>query len=123
LDGVTDCMVGYTGGKKKNPTYHKMLDHTESVRVEFNPKKIALADLLDRFWQGHSPFSGKSSCQYRSAVWYLNDDQKKAIEESRDKLLKTSKKTLAQLSNGIEPAGEFYRGEEYHQKYYKKHRY
>jgi peptide-methionine (S)-S-oxide reductase len=120
---VISVECGYTGGSKKNPTYHGMKDHTEAVRIVFNPKKIPLVDVLDRFWESHSPFSGKSSCQYRACVWYTDDEQKKAVEASRDALLKQKKKKPEQLSTGIEKAGEFYRAEEYHQKYYKKHRY
>lgn len=140
--GVKSVECGYTGGKREHPTYHSMKDHTEAVRVVFDPRVVSLAKLLDQFWDEHSPFSGRTSCQYRAAVWYHSAEQLKTIEASRDTLLKESGarpsiaraleetlrrargaagKTLAQLSTAIEPAGPFYRAEEYHQKYYKKH--
>ena len=117
---MIDVSCGYTGGKRADPTYHSMKDHTEAVRIVFDPSKISLEKLVDMFWEEHSPFSGRSSCQYRSCIWYLNEKQLKTIEKSRDALLKTNKK---ELTTGIEPAAEFYRAEEYHQKYYRKNRY
>jgi peptide-methionine (S)-S-oxide reductase len=108
--------VGYTGGKKRNPTYRSMLDHTEAIFIEFDPTIISYDELLIEWSRMHMP-NYKSNCQYRSAVWYITSDQREAAEE-----VVTGMKAAAreELYTSIEPATTFYKGEEYHQKFMAK---
>ena len=109
-------IVGYTGGKELNPTYHQLFDHTESLLLEFDPSKISYKEMLEKWWRMHRPLH-KNSCQYRSAVWYLNEEQKKIAEEH---LAKVKSETLQTLYTDVEKSGVFYRAEEYHQDYVMK---
>ena len=74
LSGVTKTSVGYTGGKLPFPTYKIMGDHTEAVRVYFNPEVISYTELLNHFWKSHCP-TVRSSAQYRSAIWCHSEAQ------------------------------------------------
>jgi len=107
------CVVGYSGGKELNPTYRTIKDHTEALLVEFDPEVISYEDLVVEWARRHSPV-GKRSCQYRSAVWFLNDEQKE-ICENIVAGLKASKGDG--VASSAEPATRFYRAEEYHQEY------
>ncbi len=106
--------VGYAGGKKKNPTYHDLGDHTESFQVDFDPTQTSYAQLLAVFWESHNPCAKAYSQQYRTAIFYQNEAQKKLAEETRDRL--AAKKKDGVLT-AIEPLTEFYLAEDYHQKY------
>lgn len=92
--------AGYTGGHKPNPTYRGMKDHTEAVRIDFDPSKLSLRALLDLFWKQHHPFGGRSSCQYRTAVWYTNDKQKEVVLKSKDALLLAHNQKEKKLATG-----------------------
>ena len=126
VPGVSSVVSGYTGGSKKNPTYEEVSSgstgHAESVRVTFDPAKVSYAALLEIFWHNVDPLSGSGQfCdrgnQYRPAIFYLDDAQKKAAEESKRKVQTHFKEPLAvELTR----AGEFYPAEEYHQDFYKK---
>jgi len=115
---VTDTVVGYTGGKKKNPTYRSMGDHTEALKVTFDPSVVSFTQLLDKMFEEHDPSRPSKNCssQYINAVWFASEAQKAAV----------LKKVAALEDDGIEvntriaPRGDFYRAEEYHQKYYAK---
>jgi peptide-methionine (S)-S-oxide reductase len=108
---VARCLVGYSGGRQDNPTYRNIMDYTEALLVEFDPKICTYEDLVIEWTRMHSP-TGIRKCQYRSAVWYLNDDQKEVCEE----VVKGLKAVHGdQLNTSIEPATRFFRGEEYHQ--------
>ena len=107
-------LVGYTGGTKKNPTYHELGDHTESIEVVFDPSIISYEDLLKRFWKSHNPCSKSWSRQYMSAVFYHNESQKKLAEKTRDSLDEHG------IVTPILPAGTFHAAEDYHQKFYLK---
>jgi len=119
MPGVVRTRVGYAGGKKKSPNYHDLGDHTESIQVDYNPKKIAYEELLDAFWKSHDP-SRRCSRQYMSAIFYLTEEQKKTAEASMEKYNKTYSKTA---KTEILPltAETFYVAEDYHQKYYLRH--
>ncbi len=106
--------MGYAGGEKENPRYYSLGDHTETVEVDFDPKKIGYEELLKTFWEGHDPAGRSWSRQYMSAVFYKNDDQRKTAEKSMAALAEKSGKTIR---TKILPAGPFYRAEDYHQKY------
>ena len=109
--------VGYTGGQKADPTYHSLGDHTETTQIEYDPSKISYGELLEMFWMMHSPTRPAFSRQYRSAVFYHNAEQREMAEQVKARLEREKGITL---QTDIEPAGEFYLAEDYHQKYYLK---
>ena len=116
IKGVARCVVGYSGGKMKNPTYKNIMDHTEASLVEFDPAILPYESLVISWTQMHTPMYN-GNCQYRSAVWYLNEDQKEIAEE----VVKGWKSSIkGQLFTNIEPATSFYRAEEYHQNFLRK---
>lgn len=126
--GVTAVYSGYTGGTKKDPTYEEVSNgntgHAESVRVVFDPTKTTYAKLLEVFWHNIDPLSaGGQFCdrgsQYRSAIFYLDEAQKKAAEESK-KAITAAKHFPTPIVTEITQAGQFYLAEEYHQDFYKK---
>ncbi len=128
LPGVIATKAGYTGGKKDNPTYEETSSgstgHREAVEVSFDPQKITYKKLLEVYWKNIDPLDSKGQfCdkgeQYTSAVFYQNEEQKKAFEISKTEIEKKG-----QLKSKIEtlllPAQKFYAAEDYHQSYYKK---
>jgi peptide-methionine (S)-S-oxide reductase len=128
IPGVISAVSGYMGGKSKNPTYESVstgsTGHAEVVQVEYDPAKVSYQKLLDTFWINIDPtqrdgqFCDNGS-QYRSAIFYHDDAQKKAAEASKAQVEKT-KPFKAGIVTELAPAGEFTRAEEYHQDYYKK---
>ena len=127
LDGVYTTAVGYAGGYTPNPTYEEVCSgstgHTEAVLVAFDPAKVALDDVLRTFWEGHDPTQGMRQgndvgTQYRSAIYYVDDEQRQAAEASRkmfaDKLAEAG---YGDVTTEIAPAGPFYYAEPYHQQY------
>jgi len=126
LEGVISTISGYTGGKVRSPTYEQVsaggTGYIESLQVTFDPSKTTYQKLLEVFWKNIDPlddtgqFCDKGE-QYKSAVFYKNEQQKQEAEKS----LKDVKKELgAKISTKIIKASEFYPAEEYHQDYYKK---
>lgn len=126
--GVLSTTVGYTGGKKDNPTYEEVSSgstgHTEAVLVEFDPAKVSYETLLDVFWRNIDPtqadgqFADRGS-QYRTAIFFHSPEQKESAERSKA-ALQASGKFQKPIAVEISPSGDFYRAEEYHQDYYKK---
>ena len=128
LDGVISTTSGYTGGQKVNPTYKEVSSgrtgHAEAVEIVYDPKKISYEKLLDVFWHNIDPtVKDQQFCdagsQYRTGIFYVDDEQKKAAEASRAALEK-SKPFKAAIVTEITRAGEFYPAEDYHQDYYLK---
>lgn len=129
LDGVFEVISGYTGGHKENPTYEEVsaggTGHAEAVQITYDPDKISYKDLLDVFWRQIDPtdpegqFVDRGS-PYRSAIFYHNDEQKRLAEMSRENLNKSGRYEKPIVTE-IVPFSRFYRAEEYHQDYYKKH--
>jgi peptide-methionine (S)-S-oxide reductase len=128
LPGVISTVSGYTGGRTKNPTYEQVTTggtgHAEAVEVVFDPSKITYARLLDVFWKNIDPITpNRQFCdvgtQYRSAIYYHNEEQKRLAESSK-KALESSGRFRQPIVTEIEAASAFYRAEEYHQDYYKK---
>jgi len=128
LDGVISTTAGYTGGKAANPTYEQVSSgatgHAESVQVVYDPKKVSYEKLLDVFWHNIDPtVKNQQFCdvgsQYRTAIFYHDDEQKRLAEASRAALEK-SKPFKAAIVTEITRATEFYPAEEYHQDYYLK---
>ena len=124
--GVIKTTVGYTGGKTKNPTYEQVCTdktgHTEAVQIIYNPKQITYEQLLKIFWMIHDPTQKNRQgpdigIQYRSVIFYHNEEQKQIAEQSK----KQKQKELdIEIQTEITPAEEFYTAEEYHQQYLKK---
>ncbi|WP_131737430.1 peptide-methionine (S)-S-oxide reductase MsrA [Actinomadura roseirufa] len=128
--GVLSTSVGYEGGHTPNPTYEEVCSgltgHTETVRVVYDPSKVSYEELLRVFWEAHDPTQGMRQgndvgTQYRSAVFYRTDLQRKAAEASRD----AYQKVLTAAGHGgittdLTPATDFYFAEPYHQQYLHK---
>ncbi len=128
LDGVVSTTVGYTGGYRENPTYQEVsagtTGHAESVVVVYDPARISYSDLLDVFWRNINPTTPDRQfvdvgSQYRPAIFYHNEEQKRLAEESRDRLDKSGRYD-SPIMTEIVPAATFYEAEEYHQDYYRK---
>jgi peptide-methionine (S)-S-oxide reductase len=127
LPGVIEAESGYIGGNLENPTYKQVSNggtgHAEVARVYYDPTKVTYDQLLDYFWRHIDPtVKDRQFCdvgdQYRSAIFYGNDEEKAAALASKSTLEKSGKFT--QIHTEIALAGTFYRAEEYHQDYYKK---
>ena len=128
LDGVSKTAVGYSGGAKKNPSYEDVCTdrtgHAEAVLLEYDPKIISYDELLDTFWTIHDPTQVNRQgpdvgTQYRSAIFYFNEMQKKTAIASAQEL-ENAKKHYTKIVTQIVPATVFYPAEEYHQKYLMK---
>lgn len=128
LVGVASVRSGYTGGTKKNPTYEDVsaggTGHAEAVQIVYDPAKIGYGKLLDVFWHNIDPTTpDRQFCdvgtQYRSAIFYHDEEQQRLAEESKRELEK-SKPFQGSIATEITRATEFYPAEEYHQQYYKK---
>ncbi|MGI0055816.1 MAG: peptide-methionine (S)-S-oxide reductase MsrA, partial [Nitrosarchaeum sp.] len=121
--------VGYIGGKLTNPTYEEVCTdttgHAEAVQVEYDPNEISYDELLKVFWSNHDPTSLNRQGpdvgnQYRSAIFFHDEEQKKIAHKSKEELEKSGK-FQKRIVTEIVPAPEFYKAEEYHQKYFQKH--
>lgn len=106
--------VGYAGGTKEDPTYYSLGDHSETIQIDYDPTQISYQELLEVFWDSHSPTSRPYSRQYMSLIFYHNDEQKRLAEESRDR---EAAKAEGEIFTEIVPFSEFYLAEDYHQKY------
>ena len=128
VEGVIEVISGYTGGRVKNPTYKQVsaggTGHIESVKVIYDPSKVSYEQLLDYFWQHVDPtdpggqFVDRGS-QYRSAIFYANDTEKRLAETSKQQLA-ASGQFRKPIVTDILSLAEFYPAEDYHQNYYKK---
>lgn len=126
--GVKETTVGYTGGQTKNPTYEEVSSgttgHAEGIQIVYDPNEVSYERLLNIYWRNIDPttkdgqFFDKGS-QYRTAIFYHSEEQRKLAEKTRNDLA-ASGKFKRPIVTEIVPAGEFYPAEEYHQKYYKK---
>ncbi|MBK7676583.1 MAG: peptide-methionine (S)-S-oxide reductase MsrA [Candidatus Accumulibacter sp.] len=127
LPGVIAVESGYTAGKTVNPTYEQVsagsTGHTEAIRVSYDPKTVSYPQLLDHFWRSIDPtVKNRQFCdigtQYRSGIYWQNEDERQAAEASRASLLASGK--VPRVETEIAAASAFYPAEEYHQDYYKK---
>ena len=114
MDGVVRTRVGYAGGKKPNPTYHSLGDHTETIQIDYDPATIVYRELLEVFWSSHDPTSRSWNAQYKAVVFYHNEEQRQAAEETRDRLAGPHGR---KIQTEILPYSHFYVAEDYHQKY------
>ncbi len=128
VEGVVSVTSGYTGGNKVNPDYEEVsaggTGHAESVEILYDPAKVSYAKLLDSFWRNIDPttpdrqFCDKGN-QYRSAIFYQNETQKRLAEESKQAVERT-KPFKESIVTQIVPASAFYVAEDYHQNFYQK---
>ena len=128
VKGVIETQVGYTGGKKADPTYREVCTdrtgHAEAVQVTFDPEKVSYAELLDVFWSSHDPTTVDRQgpdvgSQYRSAIFVHDAEQERIARASLDEVNQSGvfrRKIVTQ----IVPAEKFYTAEEYHQKYFQR---
>lgn len=130
IPGVLKTRVGYTGGEVENPTYRMVCTnqtgHAESVHVTYDPAQIDFETLVRRFFEIHNPTTRNRQgpdvgSQYRSAIFYHNDEQRQIAEQVKEELNQSGKFPYPIVTE-IVPAGDFYQAEEYHQKYYAKNR-
>jgi len=128
VDGVVEAAVGYSGGTTKSPTYKDVCSgatgHAEVIEVEYDPSKVSYEELLEVFWKNHDPTTPNRQgwdvgTQYRSAIFYHSPEQKAAAQVSKEKAQERFKKLIV---TEITSASEFYRAEEYHQRYFEKNR-
>lgn len=126
VPGVVKTVVGYTGGHTPKPTYDQVCmhntGHAEAVQIEFDPAKISYRDLLRQFFRMHDPTQLNRQGpdvgdNYRSAIFYMTDQQKKQAELVRDMV---QKDILKPIVTEITKASQFYPAEDYHQKFFEK---
>ena len=128
LPGIFQTISGYTGGKKKNPTYKQVASgqtqHLEAVEIHFDPKKISYSDILEVFWRNINPTDNNGQFvdrgpQYRTGIFYTNEKQKIIAEKSKGNLKKSGRFKKIIVTPVIK-ASPFYPAEEYHQDFFKK---
>uniref|UniRef100_UPI003564FB91 peptide-methionine (S)-S-oxide reductase MsrA n=1 Tax=Desulfosarcina sp. TaxID=2027861 RepID=UPI003564FB91 len=128
IDGVIEAVSGYTGGRMENPTYKQVsaggTGHIEAIKVVYDPAKISYSQLLDILWRHIDPTDAGGQFvdrgdQYRSAIFYATDEERKIAEASK-KALSASGRFDRPIVTDILPLGSFYEAEDYHQDYYKK---
>ncbi len=130
IPGVVTTAVGYAGGYTPNATYEEVCSgrtgHAEIVRVIYDPAKVSYETLLEAFWESHDPTQGMRQgndvgTQYRSAIYWTTDEQKKAAEEGQRRYQEAlTKAHRAAITTEIREAPEFWYAEEYHQQYLAK---
>jgi peptide-methionine (S)-S-oxide reductase len=114
MPGVVRTRVGYAGGTTKDPTYHNLGDHSETIQIEYDPEQVSYEELLDVFWSSHDPSTPAWSRQYMSIIFYHDDEQRRLAMETRDR---QAAALGSEIVTEIVPAAEFYPAEAYHQKY------
>ena len=126
LDGVISATSGYTDGQVKNPTYKQVCTgetgHAEALQIVYDPAKISFDELLEVFWETHDPTTlnrqgGDVGTQYRSGIYYHNEEQKLKAEKYKAELDKSGAFNNPVVTE-IKPFSEFYAAENYHQQYY-----
>jgi peptide-methionine (S)-S-oxide reductase len=127
-EGVVDAVSGYMGGQTENPTYKQVCGgdtgHAEAVQVTFDDEQISYSELLDLFFDMHNPTTLNRQgpdfgSQYRSAVFWHDEDQRAAAEQKIAEINESGKWPSAVVTE-VAPAGTFWRAEEYHQRYFEK---
>ncbi|MBI1912706.1 MAG: peptide-methionine (S)-S-oxide reductase MsrA [Deltaproteobacteria bacterium] len=128
ISGVVSTEVGYTGGHFENPSYKDVCSgktgHAEAVQITYDPDRISYEELLKVFWDIHDPTTLNRQgpdigYQYRSVIFFHSSEQEAAAKRSKDELEKTGLYRTPIVTE-INPASEFYRAEEYHQRYLEK---
>jgi len=112
---VIRTSVGFAGGTTNNPTYYNLDGHSETIQIDFDPTIITYEELLDIFWNSHSPIGPQGPRQYMSIIFYHNEEQKSAALASKQR----EETRLGQIIvTEVVPFSDFYLAEDYHQKYY-----
>ena len=128
VKGVIETTVGYTGGTVPNPSYRQVCTgitgHAEAILIKYDPRIVSYEELLSLFWRIHDPTTPNRQgpdvgTQYRSAIFYHNDQQKKAAEKSKEEFDRNGS-YINKATTQIVPASPFYEAEEYHQDYFEK---
>jgi peptide-methionine (S)-S-oxide reductase len=128
VEGVIEVTSGYSGGNTRNPAYGDVCSgatgHAEVIEVEYDPSKVSYEELLELFWKEHDPTQLNRQgpdvgTQYRSVIFFVTPEQETAAHASKEKAQERFKKPIV---TEIRPASEFYRAEEYHQRYFEKNR-
>ena len=131
LKGVESVISGYTGGQTANPTYKQVCNgstgHAEAVQITYDSKVVSYDQLLEVFWKTHDPTTlnrqgNDVGTQYRSAIFYHNDEQKKIAEDYKKKLNEAGI-WKDPIVTEIVPFSTFYNAEDYHQDYYNQNTY
>jgi len=113
VNGVLSTSVGYAGGQAKNPTYKSILDHTEVINLDFDPRAVSFETLCREFYNFHSSSVARST-QYRSVILWVTIEQKEIAERVTKEV---EQKLGKPVHTKVEPLGEYYLGEDYHQKF------
>jgi len=128
VEGVVEATSGYSGGHTKDPSYGDVCSgatgHAEVVEVEYDPSKVSYEELLEFFWENHDPTTPNRQgpdvgTQYRSVVFFLTPEQEAAALVSKEQAQSKFKNPIV---TQIKSASEFYRAEDYHQRYFEKNR-
>ena len=128
VEGVLDTAVGYSGGQVENPTYQQVCTgrtgHAEVLQVTYDPDRVTFEQLLDVFWKVHDPTQLNRQgldigTQYRSVIFYHNENQEKTAIEAKRRL-EAASVYRRPIVTEIVPAAPFYRAEDYHQRYFEK---
>ena len=128
VKGVNDTAVGYVGGNLENPTYQEVCSdrtgHAESVQVDYDSEKVSYEELLKVFWENHDPTTLNRQgpdvgTQYRSAIFTHSPEQETIAKESKKKMEQSGRFTKPIVTEIID-APEFYKAEDYHQRYFEK---
>ncbi len=128
VEGVVEATSGYSGGHTKDPSYGDVCSgatgHAEVVEVEYDPSKVSYEELLELFWENHDPTTPNRQgpdvgTQYRSVVFFFTPEQEAAALVSKEQAQSKFKNPIV---TQIKPASEFYRAEDYHQRYFEKNR-
>lgn len=130
IKGVEKVVSGYAGGHVQNPSYKQVCNgdtgHAEVIQVTFDPSLVTYSEILEIFWKTHDPTTlnrqgNDTGTQYRSAIFYHNEEQRKVAEESK-RLLEEAKIWKDPIVTEITPFTNFYEAEDYHQNYYNDNR-
>ena len=128
VKGVTQTVVGYTGGSKEDANYNAVsahkTQHREAIEITYDPAQVSYAQLLDVFWHNINPTQADGQfhdigLSYQAAIYYGNEEEKKIAQDSKEKLSKSGRFDQPIVTE-ILPAKPFYAAEDYHQKYYQK---
>ena len=111
---MVSTRVGYAGGRKKDPTYHAIGDHAETIQIDFDPSVISYGELLDLFWRSHDPTRKPWSRQYMSAVFVHDEEQRRQVEDTARAVAENRGRPV---ETEILPFNDFTLAEDYHQKY------
>jgi len=116
-------VVGYTGGSTPDPSYDSIGDHAEAIRVTFDPRRLPLDTLIRQFWKEHQPMPlSFTGTQYRSAIFCHGESQLSVAKHVRQSLVGRSPFSSPEELTALELAGDFYRAEDYHQRFLEKQR-